>query len=165
MSPPNSKYGEEVTKLRTSLYQSIVKDKNHRRTLTLGDFLTRLSDVWKAVKAESFVFTFRNSEAIKIYAEMRNFFYMKSDSMRVFISNGFSTATESLLDDPTIKDLGFAKTKLNDSLAQHNLYQKIEMEKRKVFAEFDELVKNSANPEIAAKGGLTKKQQNILSFL
>ena len=93
MSAPKSRYGEEVTTLRNSLMESLIRD-DITRTQTCREFSTRISDVWNAVKKENFIFAFQNSQAVEVYRKMEEFFDRETTDLYILKSGLLETVSK-----------------------------------------------------------------------
>ena len=78
--------------------------------------MTRIKDVWSAVKTESFVLSFRNTQSIKVYRSMNKIYQEKADKLRLFISSRISEVTKNLKENCTISDKDSARILLNNCL-------------------------------------------------
>ena len=64
MAPANPQYAEKARQVKEQIFE----DATECRTFT--DFSDNLRDLWKAILADDFVFSFRNSMSVKAYLEM-----------------------------------------------------------------------------------------------
>ena len=67
MARMSIEYSEKIRDIKTKLTQLI-----HRKSkpITISEFVTRISDLWEAILHENFVFSFKNSEAVRAYIEV-----------------------------------------------------------------------------------------------
>ncbi|XP_058862271.1 interferon-induced very large GTPase 1-like isoform X1 [Acipenser ruthenus] len=70
MAPPNPSYSENVQKLKRMLLCSVT----HQNTLTISGFKTRVQDLWSALLAENFVFSFKNTLEIAAYRKLEEMY-------------------------------------------------------------------------------------------
>eukprot|EP00092_Neocalanus_flemingeri_P003730 GFUD01004010.1.p1 GENE.GFUD01004010.1~~GFUD01004010.1.p1 ORF type:complete len:2638 (-),score=679.59 GFUD01004010.1:412-8325(-) len=151
MSAPVSRYGELVKTLRNSLIQSLSSEESSgfRRTQTIKDFMTRISDVWKAVKTESFIFAFRNSQAIHIYKGMQEFYDSEMSTLRTFIFDEVFKIGNNVKKDnlENIKQAN-SELKLGTLKVRSNVLEKQCTEIEEKFVERQKTVEN---PDMAAK--------------
>ncbi|XP_058872173.1 interferon-induced very large GTPase 1-like [Acipenser ruthenus] len=66
MAPPNPSYSENVQKLKWVLLSSV----SQQNTLKISEFKTRIQDLWRALLAENFVFSFKNTPEIAAYRKL-----------------------------------------------------------------------------------------------
>ncbi|MGH0151302.1 UNVERIFIED_CONTAM: hypothetical protein FKN15_034081 [Acipenser sinensis] len=66
MAPPNPSYSENVQKLKWVLLSSV----SQQNTLKISEFKTRVQDLWSALLAENFVFSFKNTLEIAAYRKL-----------------------------------------------------------------------------------------------
>ena len=60
MAPPNPFYSEDVKQLTNSVLETATKTT----LLTISDFNVHIQNLWEALLAENFVFSFKNTLAI-----------------------------------------------------------------------------------------------------
>ena len=73
MAPANPGYSEKVDDVKLSLLKDIGKSKS--TFLTTSDLSLRLADLWSAILADDFVFSFRNSLEVKAYNSLQSTYY------------------------------------------------------------------------------------------
>ena len=108
MSPPESRYGEIVQSLKHVLCQGLQKNENQIiQSQPLNEFINRLKDVWDAIKQENFIFGFKNSQAIEVYADVQKKYSNLVAKVRsqLFdlsyqLSEKHSKLTQELMDGP-----------------------------------------------------------------
>jgi hypothetical protein len=66
MAPPNPAYSQNVQKLNQMILSSITP----KNTIKISEFKTRVEDLWKALLAENFVFSFKNTLEILAYRKL-----------------------------------------------------------------------------------------------
>ncbi|XP_029915593.1 interferon-induced very large GTPase 1-like [Myripristis murdjan] len=66
MAPPNPGYSESIQELKDIILTKASKSK----ALTLSQFKSRISDLWKALLNEHFVFSFKNTQEIAVYRKL-----------------------------------------------------------------------------------------------
>eukprot|EP00092_Neocalanus_flemingeri_P029352 GFUD01031864.1.p1 GENE.GFUD01031864.1~~GFUD01031864.1.p1 ORF type:complete len:2619 (-),score=690.50 GFUD01031864.1:716-8572(-) len=149
MSAPVSRYGELVKTMRNSLIQSLSSEESSgfRRTQTIKDFMTRISDVWRAVKTESFVFAFRNSQSIHIYKGMQDFYDLEMRTLRTFIFDEVNRIGNNVKQED-LESIAHASTELANGTLE--VMGKALEKKKEIEGKFDEKVKTSENPDMAA---------------
>ncbi|XP_073491962.1 up-regulator of cell proliferation-like [Aquarana catesbeiana] len=67
MAPVNSGYSEHVSELKKYLLELMTNKESLHRPLTIPEFITWIESLWKAVKHEKFIFSFRNSLVAEAY--------------------------------------------------------------------------------------------------
>eukprot|EP00092_Neocalanus_flemingeri_P065565 GFUD01079751.1.p1 GENE.GFUD01079751.1~~GFUD01079751.1.p1 ORF type:complete len:2495 (+),score=653.35 GFUD01079751.1:194-7678(+) len=149
MSAPVSRYGELVKTLRNSLIQSLSSKESSgfRRTQTIKDFMTRISDVWKAVKTESFIFAFRNSQSIHIYKGMQEFYDLEMRTLRTFIFDEVNRIGNNVKKED-LESITLASPKLANGTSE--VRDKALEKKKEIEGKFDEKLKTFENPDMAA---------------
>ncbi|RXM90858.1 Interferon-induced very large GTPase 1 [Acipenser ruthenus] len=68
MAPPNPSYSENVQNLK----QMILSDASNQNRLKISEFQTRIQDLWSALLAENFVFSFKNALEIAAYRKLED---------------------------------------------------------------------------------------------
>ncbi|XP_062843452.1 interferon-induced very large GTPase 1-like [Trichomycterus rosablanca] len=66
MAPPNPSYSENVQKLKSAIFTNATKS----HSMKLSEFKSRISDLWKALLNENFVFSFKNTLEIAVYRKL-----------------------------------------------------------------------------------------------
>ncbi|XP_040211940.1 up-regulator of cell proliferation-like [Rana temporaria] len=64
MAPVNSGYSENIHKLKQYLFEFM---KTHNASFNISEFITWIESLWRAVKHEKFIFSFRNSLVADAY--------------------------------------------------------------------------------------------------
>ncbi|CAL4072486.1 unnamed protein product, partial [Meganyctiphanes norvegica] len=77
MAPANPSYSEKVLKLKSDVLKYPFSYQNRSGSLTFTKINERMSDLWKAILNENFVFSFRNS------LEIRNFTFLEEKILEV----------------------------------------------------------------------------------
>ncbi|XP_072273039.1 interferon-induced very large GTPase 1-like [Pyxicephalus adspersus] len=67
MAPVNSGYSENVKKLKQHLFEFM---KSQNKSSNIGEFITWIESLWRAVKHEKFIFSFRNSLVAEAYNKL-----------------------------------------------------------------------------------------------
>ncbi|XP_041090681.1 interferon-induced very large GTPase 1-like [Polyodon spathula] len=70
MAPPNPSYSEHIQKLKRMLLCSVT----HQNTLKISGFKTHVQDLWSALLAENFVFSFKNTLEIAAYRKLEEMY-------------------------------------------------------------------------------------------
>ncbi|XP_062843487.1 interferon-induced very large GTPase 1-like [Trichomycterus rosablanca] len=70
MAPPNPSYSENVQKLKRAIFTNATKS----HSMKLSEFKSRISDLWKALLNENFVFSFKNTLEIAVYRKLETEF-------------------------------------------------------------------------------------------
>ncbi|XP_062843646.1 interferon-induced very large GTPase 1-like [Trichomycterus rosablanca] len=70
MAPPNPSYSENVKKLKRAIFTNATKS----HSMKLSEFKSRISDLWKALLNENFVFSFNNTLEIAVYRKLETEF-------------------------------------------------------------------------------------------
>ncbi|XP_062843463.1 interferon-induced very large GTPase 1-like [Trichomycterus rosablanca] len=78
MAPPNPSYSEKVQKLKRAIFTNATKS----HSMKLSEFKSRISDLWKALLNENFVFSFRNTLEIAVYRKLETEFVKWTWSLR-----------------------------------------------------------------------------------
>ncbi|XP_062843670.1 interferon-induced very large GTPase 1-like [Trichomycterus rosablanca] len=78
MAPPNPSYSENVQKLKSAIFTNATKSKS----MKLSEFKSRISDLWKALLNENFVFSFKNTLEIAAYRKLETEFGKWTWSLR-----------------------------------------------------------------------------------
>ncbi|XP_062843751.1 interferon-induced very large GTPase 1-like [Trichomycterus rosablanca] len=78
MAPPNPSYSENVQKLKRAIFTNATKS----HSMKLSEFKSRISDLWKALLNENFVFSFRNTLEIAVYRKLETEFGKWTWSLR-----------------------------------------------------------------------------------
>ncbi|XP_058863590.1 interferon-induced very large GTPase 1-like [Acipenser ruthenus] len=71
MAPPNPTYSHNVQDLKSKLL-TIAQWQSNCKFSTLSKFKSRISDVWNALLAENFVFSFRNTLEMMVYSQLED---------------------------------------------------------------------------------------------
>ncbi|XP_078740378.1 interferon-induced very large GTPase 1-like [Lampetra fluviatilis] len=79
MAPPNQVYCQNVQDLKEILLNI---SKRERNVLKISEFKTRIQDLWTALLAENFVFSFKNTLEIAAYSELENMYGKWTWSLR-----------------------------------------------------------------------------------
>ncbi|XP_073491928.1 up-regulator of cell proliferation-like [Aquarana catesbeiana] len=67
MAPVNSGYSEHVSELKKYLLELMTSKESLNKPLTIPEFIKWIESLWKAVKHEKFIFSFRNSLVAETY--------------------------------------------------------------------------------------------------
>ncbi|XP_062874168.1 interferon-induced very large GTPase 1-like [Trichomycterus rosablanca] len=78
MAPPNPSYSENIQKLKTDIFTNATKS----HSMKLSEFKSRISDLWKALLNENFVFSFKNTLEIAVYRKLETEFGKWTWSLR-----------------------------------------------------------------------------------
>ncbi|XP_062843612.1 interferon-induced very large GTPase 1-like [Trichomycterus rosablanca] len=78
MAPPNPLYSENVQKLKRAIFTKATKS----HSMKLSEFKSRISDLWKALLNENFVFSFKNTLEIAVYRKLETEFGKWTWSLR-----------------------------------------------------------------------------------
>ncbi|XP_062843588.1 interferon-induced very large GTPase 1-like [Trichomycterus rosablanca] len=78
MAPPNPSYSENVQKLKRAIFTNATKS----HSMKLSEFKSRISDLWKALLNENFVFSFKNTLEIAVYRKLETEFGKWTWSLR-----------------------------------------------------------------------------------
>ncbi|XP_062843406.1 interferon-induced very large GTPase 1-like [Trichomycterus rosablanca] len=78
MAPPNPSYSENVQKLKRAIFTNATKS----HSMELSEFKSHISDLWKALLNENFVFSFRNTLEIAVYRKLETEFGKWTWSLR-----------------------------------------------------------------------------------
>ncbi|XP_062843521.1 interferon-induced very large GTPase 1-like [Trichomycterus rosablanca] len=78
MAPPNPSYSENVQKLKSAIFTNATKSHG----MKLSEFKSRISDLWKALLNENFVFSFKNTLEIAVYRKLETEFGKWTWSLR-----------------------------------------------------------------------------------
>ncbi|XP_073491935.1 up-regulator of cell proliferation-like [Aquarana catesbeiana] len=70
MAPVNSGYSEHVCELKKYLLELMTNKGSLHRPLIIPEFITWIESLWKAVKHEKFIFSFRNSLVAEAYNKL-----------------------------------------------------------------------------------------------
>ncbi|XP_073491936.1 interferon-induced very large GTPase 1-like [Aquarana catesbeiana] len=70
MAPVNSGYSEHVSELKKYLLELMTYKGSLHRPLIIPEFITWIESLWKAVKHEKFIFSFRNSLVAEAYNKL-----------------------------------------------------------------------------------------------
>ncbi|XP_073491938.1 interferon-induced very large GTPase 1-like isoform X2 [Aquarana catesbeiana] len=70
MAPVNSGYSEHVSELKKYLLELVTSKESLHRPLTIPEFIKWIESLWKAVKHEKFIFSFRNSLVAEAYNKL-----------------------------------------------------------------------------------------------
>ncbi|XP_061108738.1 up-regulator of cell proliferation-like, partial [Conger conger] len=71
MAPVNAGYSESVNFFKMSVFEKFLEQKSGKSSAhTINEFLAWTRSLWKAVKYENFIFSFRNSLVAEAYAEL-----------------------------------------------------------------------------------------------
>ncbi|XP_034365431.1 interferon-induced very large GTPase 1-like [Arvicanthis niloticus] len=114
MAPPNPHYSYNVQELRNAILLT-AQQKSRRRILKISDVKFRVQDLWKALIAENFIFSFRNTQEVMAMSkletmynhwtwELRSHVLDLHNQLNNQIQNGIIlTLTSNLLEDPLSK--------------------------------------------------------------
>ena len=86
MAPVNHGYSEKVKKIKYSLLQRINQENDN--FLSISHFKDRLTDTWNAILTNDFVFSFKNSRAIKAYLKLEKTFSAVKHKLEMGILEG-----------------------------------------------------------------------------
>ncbi|XP_062874221.1 interferon-induced very large GTPase 1-like [Trichomycterus rosablanca] len=78
MAPPNPSYSENIQRLKRAIFTNATKS----HSMKLSEFKSRISDLWKALLNENFVFSFRNTLEIAVYRKLETEFGKWTWSLR-----------------------------------------------------------------------------------
>ncbi|XP_062874145.1 interferon-induced very large GTPase 1-like [Trichomycterus rosablanca] len=78
MAPPNPSYSENVQKLKRDIFTNATTS----HSIKLSEFKSRISDLWKALLNENFVFSFKNTLEIAVYRKLETEFGKWTWSLR-----------------------------------------------------------------------------------
>lgn len=95
MAHANPGYSKEVQNVVLCLLNKAVKD--HNMLLTVSDFSTRVRDLWKAILADDFVFSFHNSLEIKAYNELETLYHELEWKLEMGVMKWIQQKAEILL--------------------------------------------------------------------
>jgi hypothetical protein len=116
----------------------------------LNEFINRLKDVWDAIKQENFIFGFKNSQAIEVYADVQKKYNNLVAKVRgqLFdlsyqLSEKHSKITQELMDGPAC----FANYKKD---IDSSLVPKIGEWEREVIEDLRGFIEAKSNPEMAS---------------
>ncbi|XP_040296171.1 up-regulator of cell proliferation-like [Bufo bufo] len=70
MAPVNLGYSASVFELKKYLFESMKTLKSHQKASNIPNFITWIESLWKAVKHEKFIYSFRNSLVAKAYNKL-----------------------------------------------------------------------------------------------
>ncbi|XP_077306241.1 up-regulator of cell proliferation-like [Lithobates pipiens] len=70
MAPVNSGYSEHVSELKKYLLELMTSKGSLNKPLTIPEFIKWIESLWKAVKHEKFIFSFRNSLVAEAYNKL-----------------------------------------------------------------------------------------------
>ncbi|XP_072331425.1 interferon-induced very large GTPase 1-like isoform X2 [Scyliorhinus torazame] len=70
MAAVNTGYSQKVFELKKMLFKSFTNHQNKRKFSTISEFMEWTKSLWKAVKYENFIFSFRNSLVAEAYKEL-----------------------------------------------------------------------------------------------
>ena len=141
MSIPNAKYGELIEDLRDNIV-SIIRNKSMIQPLRISQLSKRIEDVWNAVKKEDFIFGFRNSLEVDVYADFSQFQNEKKEEV-----------LKKILEKASIIEINLLN-KINenqevDYFEERELEKLAEEEKSKINIELKSFVKNSSQSDLA----------------
>ncbi|XP_034148736.1 interferon-induced very large GTPase 1-like isoform X2 [Esox lucius] len=71
MAPPNPSYSQNVQELKTQLLH-IKQWQTKCKLSKLSEFKLRIEDLWKALRRENFIFSFRNTLEVMVYNKLEN---------------------------------------------------------------------------------------------
>ena len=141
MSIPNAKYGELIKDLRDNIV-SIIRNKSMIQPLRISQLSKRIEDVWNAVKKEDFIFGFRNSLEVDVYADFSQFQNEKKEEVLKKILEKASIIEINLLNK-------INKNQKVDYFVETELEKLAEEEKSKIIIELKSFVKNSSQSDLA----------------
>ncbi|XP_076126746.1 interferon-induced very large GTPase 1-like [Alosa pseudoharengus] len=132
MAPVNSGYSEAVHMFKEGLFES-VKSTNLEHMTEIPHFLNWMSSLWKAVKYENFIFSFRNSLVAHAYDSLckefsgwewsfRKSIYSWLNNAETQISNTDTSRVESLsgdLQSDAFKMIEDQTAKMNKNLKEY----------------------------------------------
>ncbi|XP_062843545.1 interferon-induced very large GTPase 1-like [Trichomycterus rosablanca] len=78
MAPPNPSYSENFQKLKRAIFTNAAKS----HSMKLSEFKSHISDLWKALLNENFVFSFKNTLEIAVYRKLKTEFGKWTWSLR-----------------------------------------------------------------------------------
>ncbi|XP_077303291.1 interferon-induced very large GTPase 1-like [Lithobates pipiens] len=70
MAPVNNAYSEHIYDLKKYLLEFLKSQKSNSTQCKIPDFITWIKSLWKAVKHEKFIFSFRNSLVAEAYTKL-----------------------------------------------------------------------------------------------
>ncbi|XP_078422950.1 interferon-induced very large GTPase 1-like [Cetorhinus maximus] len=70
MAAVNTGYSHKVFELKKRLFENLKEKKNEGKMSTISEFIEWTESLWKAVKYENFIFSFRNSLVAEAYKEL-----------------------------------------------------------------------------------------------
>ncbi|XP_038672691.1 interferon-induced very large GTPase 1-like isoform X2 [Scyliorhinus canicula] len=70
MAAVNTGYSQKVFELKKMIFKSFTNHQNKRKFSTISEFMEWTKSLWKAVKYENFIFSFRNSLVAEAYKEL-----------------------------------------------------------------------------------------------
>jgi len=102
---------------------------NTKRTtfLSISEICNSIDDLWSAILADDFVFSFRNSIEVKVYNEMETDFQKLSRELQKFTSKLVATITNALNGKETPEDVSdqVLSFKVSCLSKQHKIEEKL----------------------------------------
>ncbi|CAL4081832.1 unnamed protein product [Meganyctiphanes norvegica] len=89
MAPVNPGYSSKINEVKLDLFHTIMPTKTSN--VTISKISLRISDLWKGILAEDFVFSFRNSLEIKAYTSLESTYASLSWDLQNNADKWFST--------------------------------------------------------------------------
>ena len=115
MAPPNQGYSDKVISIRATILSFIKLIQTHgmgSNLVTVKDFGTKFEDLWKAMKHENFVFSFKNSIEIEAYSKLKDRFNNLVWDMRVAVSTQLKDQLNSEMRECPLEDLHSRREKI-----------------------------------------------------
>ena len=108
-APVSLEYSERVSNIRDMLITDI---SSKSKSITIGSFSEKISDLWDSILCENFVFSFRNSEEVKLYSQLdtvfsKMLFDLKIEimSLQGMLQSKIQSARDCDLDDENYQQL------------------------------------------------------------
>ncbi|XP_073491809.1 up-regulator of cell proliferation-like [Aquarana catesbeiana] len=101
MAPVNSGYSENVNKLKQHLFEFL---KKQNAPCNIGGFITWIESLWRAVKHEKFIFSFRNSLVAEAYNKLSMQFFQWDWEFSKKVYN-FVIRTENMIKNQSAENL------------------------------------------------------------
>ncbi|RXM93698.1 Interferon-induced very large GTPase 1 [Acipenser ruthenus] len=185
MAPVNTGYSEAVYEFKKSLFEVLKHCKDDQPPAHITEFLEWMESLWKSVKYENFIFSFRNTLVADAYNDLciafskwewsfRKHMFSWAAEAEVRISNFKSNQPTNLADllrclrSEATQELASEEKKISDQLAEY--YKKKERHVRLVekyredfrnsikslTKETDNAIRNTLDKAMAIKKGMTK---------
>ena len=151
MCPPESRYGEIVQQLKDAICIGLMQYQGQTlRGQPLSEFTSRLTDVWEAIKQENFIFGFKNSQAVEVFAELQKVYDKELIQMRkTFFELSYQVAEESLLEVAELKDEDEGFRRYSKKVAQR-IEPEVEQWQDKIIEQLKAHMLQMSDPEMAA---------------